>query len=91
MPTLRDTSRDDPVAELSAAQQAEVRARYDGAGEPGVPPSAQDVAVALVAVDDDGAPVGCGALRPLEPGAGQVERRYVGLDDDSLSSAREPA
>ena len=46
MPTLRATRWDDPVvAALSAAQQVEVRARCDGAGEPGVPPSAQDVAV----------------------------------------------
>ncbi len=38
---------DADVRRLTADQQAELRARYDGAGEPGVPPSAADVAVVL--------------------------------------------
>lgn len=78
MPTLATTTWDDPaVASLTAAQQVELRARYDGAGEPGVPPSAADVAVVLLARDDDGTPIGCGALRPLEAGTAELKRMYV--------------
>ena len=33
------------VRRLTAAQQAELRARYEGGQEPGTPPSAADVAV----------------------------------------------
>ena len=59
---------DDPdVQRLTAAQQAEVRARYDGKGEPGTPPSAADISVVLVARDDDGVALGCGALRRSRP------------------------
>lgn len=69
---------DDPeVRRLTAAQQVELRARYEGDTEPGIPPSAADVAVVLVARDADGVPVGCGALRPLEPGAAELKRMYV--------------
>jgi len=78
MPSLSLAAWDDPeVAQLTAAQQTELRARYDGDTEPGVPPSAADVAVVLLARDDDGTPIGCGALRPLEPGAAELKRMYV--------------
>ena len=50
---------DDPdVQRLAADQQAEVRARYDGKGEPGTPPSAADISVVLVARADDGTALG---------------------------------
>jgi GNAT superfamily N-acetyltransferase len=68
---------DADVQRLTAAQQAELRARYDGEGEPGTPPSAADVSVVLVARADDGAAVGCGALRALGDGAAEVKRMYV--------------
>ena len=69
---------DDPeVQRLTTAQQAELRARYEGGTEPGTPPSAADVGVVLVARQPDGTPVGCGALRPLEPGVAEVKRMYV--------------
>ncbi|MCZ2811229.1 GNAT family N-acetyltransferase [Modestobacter sp. VKM Ac-2979] len=78
MPTLSAASWDDPdVAALTAAQQVELRARYGGASEPGVPPSAADVAVVLLARDDDGTPIGCGALRPLGDGTAELKRMYV--------------
>ncbi|MGY1740416.1 MULTISPECIES: GNAT family N-acetyltransferase [unclassified Blastococcus] len=69
---------DDPeVRALTAAQQVELRARYEGDTEPGTPPSAADVAVVLVARDAGGTAIGCGALRPLEPGAAELKRMYV--------------
>jgi len=78
VPYLTPAAWDDPeVARLTAAQQVELRARYDGAAEPGTPPSAVDVAVVLLARDDDGTPLGCGALPPLEPAAAELMRMYV--------------
>jgi GNAT superfamily N-acetyltransferase len=69
---------DDPaVQRLTAAQQEEIRARYDGKGEPGTPPSAADVSVVLVVRDADGTAVGCGALRALGDDAAEVKRMYV--------------
>ena len=65
------------VRRLTEAQQRELRARYDGAGEPGRPPSSADVSVVLLARDDDGAAVGCGALRALGDGAAELKRMYV--------------
>ncbi|WP_409329347.1 GNAT family N-acetyltransferase [Trujillonella humicola] len=76
--TVVHAAWDDPeVRALTVAQQVELRARYGGGSEPGTPPSAADVAVVLLARDADGAPVGCGALRPLEPGAAELKRMYV--------------
>jgi GNAT superfamily N-acetyltransferase len=69
---------DDPdVQRLAAEQQAEVRARYDGKGEPGTPPSAADISVVLVARDEDGTAIGCGALRELAAGVAEVKRMFV--------------
>ncbi|CCH90625.1 Acetyltransferase (GNAT) family protein [Modestobacter italicus] len=78
VPHLTPAVWDDPVVqELTSAQQTEMRVLYDGDIEPGVKPSAEDIAVVLVARDDDGTPVGCGALRPLGPGAAELKRMYV--------------
>src|SRR5688572_24939385 len=53
---LASVAWDDPdVQRLALAQQAELRVRYDGASEPGVPPSAADLGVVLLARDDAGA------------------------------------
>ena len=69
---------DDPdVQRLAEAQQTELRARYDGGSEPGTPPSAADLTVVLVARDDDGTAIGCGALRGLGAGVGELKRMYV--------------
>jgi GNAT superfamily N-acetyltransferase len=63
---------------LRAAQRAELDARYGGDDhEPGAAPSAEDVGVFLVARDADGAAVGCGGLRLLEPGSAEIKRMYV--------------
>ncbi len=58
---------DADVRRLTADQQAELRARYEGGHEPGTPPSVVDVAVVLVARDADGEAVECGALRSGMP------------------------
>jgi len=68
---------DEEVQRLTTAQQAELRARYEGDTEPGTPPSAADVSVVLVARDPAGTAVGCGALRALGDGAAEVKRVYV--------------
>jgi GNAT superfamily N-acetyltransferase len=68
---------DADVRRLTAAQQAELRARYEGGQEPGTPPSAADAAVVLVARDAGGEAVGCGALRPLGDGVAEIKRMYV--------------
>ncbi|MGY1724061.1 GNAT family N-acetyltransferase [Blastococcus sp. SYSU DS0533] len=69
---------DDPdVRRLTTDQQTEVRARYGGKDEPGTHPSAADVAVVLLARDDDGTALGCGALRALGDGVAEVKRMYV--------------
>jgi GNAT superfamily N-acetyltransferase len=78
VPHLSPAAWDDPVVQqLTAAQQEELRGRYGPHSEPGVPPSAADVALVLVARDDDGTPVGCGALRQLGPDSAEVKRMYV--------------
>ncbi|WP_104525543.1 GNAT family N-acetyltransferase [Blastococcus atacamensis] len=68
---------DADVRTLTDDQQEELRARYGGKEEPGAHPSAADVSVVLVARDEDGAPLGCGALRDLGGGTAEVKRMYV--------------
>ena len=77
-PLVAPAAWDDPdVQRLTAAQQVELRSRYDGVGEPGTPPSAADVSVVLVARDHDGTAVGCGALRRLGDDVAELKRMYV--------------
>lgn len=69
----------DPEATaLRARQRAEVAAAYGVPdSEPGVAPSAADVAAFFVAYEDDGTAVGCAGLRDLGAGGGEVKRMYV--------------
>ncbi len=67
----------DAVA-LRAAQRVELTERYGTPdSEPGPAPTAVDTTVFLLARDPDGAPAGCGALRELGAGVGEVKRMYV--------------
>ncbi len=69
---------DEPdVQLLAAAQQAELRRRYGGGQETGTPPSAADIGAVVLARDDDGTPLGCGALRPLGAAEAELKRMYV--------------
>jgi GNAT superfamily N-acetyltransferase len=69
----------DPEGEaLRTAQRAELDLRYGTTDhEPGTPPSAADIDLFLVAVDEAGQPVGCGALRRLDARSAEVKRMYV--------------
>lgn len=79
MTTIEPRSWDDPVGvELRERQRDEILARYGGEDtEPGVHPTADDVAVFLIAFDDAGTPMGCGALRRLDDTSAEVKRMYV--------------
>ncbi|HKS49291.1 MAG TPA: GNAT family N-acetyltransferase [Amycolatopsis sp.] len=65
-------------AKPRAEQRAELDARYGcDDHEPGVSPSAEDIAVFLVARDRKGRAVGCDALRLLGAGSAEIKRMYV--------------
>lgn len=70
---------DDPDAvALRLGQRREIAARYATPdSEPGTPPSADDIAVFALVRDDDGTAVGCGGLRDLGDGLGEVKRMFV--------------
>ena len=75
---IRAVPWDDPAGEaLRLAQQAEVSTRYGTPdSEPGPKPTAADIAVFLVAFEDELA-VGCGGLRTLDASHGEIKRMYV--------------
>lgn len=63
---------------LRASQRAELDERYGcDDHEPGPLPSAEDVAVFLMAFGPDGAAIGCGALRELDAESAEIKRMYV--------------
>lgn len=59
---------------LRSLQRTEINAL--GGCEPGTAPSAADVPVFLIAYAD-GAPIGCGGLRPLSASSAEVKRMFV--------------
>jgi hypothetical protein len=77
---------------LREALGKELGERYGGDSERGPKPSAADTLVLLVARDPQGNALGCGALRPLEPGAAEVKRMFVRPEARSLyeSAGYEP-
>jgi putative acetyltransferase len=76
---ITTVSWDDPDAvRLREAQRTELDARYGTDDhEPGAVPTAETVTVFLVARDGSGTAVGCGGIRLLGPGSGEVKRMYV--------------
>jgi GNAT superfamily N-acetyltransferase len=78
--TIEARPWEDPAgAALRARQRAELDARYGSDDhEPGPPPSADDIAVFVVALDRaSGRAIGCGALREIDPGSAEIKRMYV--------------
>ena len=72
---------DSPDAtELMAELRDELNTRYGGDLEPGDKPTAGDVTVFLVARDETGRPLGCGALRSLGQPVVEIKRMYVRPD-----------
>lgn len=76
---ITPVSWDDPDAvRLREAQRVELDARYGTDDhEPGALPTAETMAVFLVARDEEGTAVGCGGLRPLGPDTAEIKRMYV--------------
>lgn len=65
------------AAMMRAAQRAEISARYGSDdSEPGVAPSAADIAAFFVAYVD-GMPAGCGGIRALSAAEYEIKRMYV--------------
>lgn len=62
---------------LRDAMRAELAARYDIPDQETEPPTAETVTVFLVARDEAGTAVGCGALQTLDAGTAEVKRMYV--------------
>jgi GNAT superfamily N-acetyltransferase len=82
--TITEVPWEHPAAvALRAAQREELDRRYGSDDhEPGTPPSGADVPVFLVALDEQGGPVGCGGLRALDdavlgPHVMEVKRMFV--------------
>jgi putative acetyltransferase len=72
---------DSPDAtELMAELRRELDARYGADLEPGQKPAAEDVTMFLIAREDDGRPLGCGALRSLGEPVVEIKRMYVRPD-----------
>ena len=75
--TIEHEPFDSPAAlALREEQRVELIERYGFDSEPGAKPTSADVPVFLVA-RSSGDPVGCGGLRPIEPGLVEIKRMFV--------------
>jgi putative acetyltransferase len=75
--TIEREPFDSPAAQaLREELLADLIARYGFDSEPGTKPTAADMPVFLVA-RNHGDPIGCGGLRPIEPGLVEIKRMYV--------------
>lgn len=72
---------------LREAQRVELDARYGGDTEPGVKPSADDIAVFLLA-RRDGVAVACGGLRQIDAHHGEIKRMYAAPTARGTGAAR---
>ena len=77
--TVRIVDWTHPDAEsLRALQRLEIAQRYGrDDSEPGPAPTADDIAVFMVAYSPDGLPVGCGGLRQLDLASAEIKRMFV--------------
>ena len=73
-------------AALVSNLDAELEDRYPGLSDDG-PTPVQDLLAVVVAYGGD-APVGCGALRELKPGLGEIKRMFVVPQSRRLGAAR---
>ena len=63
---------------LRQAQRDEIELRYGTPdSEPGPAPTGDDIVAFYVAFSDEGEPLGCGGLRPLNDSEGEVKRMFV--------------
>ncbi|WP_216317622.1 GNAT family N-acetyltransferase [Deinococcus aestuarii] len=81
MPVLLDLPPTDPrVVNLMNAQQRELRAMYndtDERTEPFDPATLSGEGSVLLAVEENGTLLACGALKRIEPDAAEVKRMYT--------------
>lgn len=83
---VRRVDCDSPdFASLVSKLVAELDERYPGLSDQ--EPAPPDLLVAVVAYSD-GVPIGCGALRELEPGVGEIKRMYVVPEARGRGAAR---
>ncbi len=74
--SIRVVEPDDPdLLALVDALDADIEQRYPGHRMVGLTAASGGLFLAVACVD--GMPVGCGALRELDPGAGEVKRMFV--------------